>query len=65
MHIIKATIRIRPLTKSERIAVALRRLIGAAYALDRGYAQLRRSTSDASDAIERFKTAWGKVAVKS
>ena len=65
MHIIKATIRLRPLTRPERIAVALRRLIGATYALDRSMAVLKWSAHDAAAAIERFKTAWGKVAVKS
>lgn len=52
MHISIATIRIRPLTVPERVVVAMRRLIGATYALERAYTQLRYSAIDASAALD-------------
>ena len=57
MHISIATIRLRPLTVAERVVVAMRRLIGATYALERGYTQLRDSARYASTALHRLRGA--------
>ena len=65
MKILRATFRIRPLTGPERLDDALDRCWLTLHALRQGFAELGRSARSASDAIERFKTAWGKVAVKS
>ena len=65
MEIYKATYRLRRLTQAGRLAAARRRWIRTNNALRISCVGLEHSTRDATVALERFKAAWDRAAVKS